>query len=336
MTANEKEQTGLKPFIIANPIYDTVFKRLMENLKIVKFFLSTILGQPVTAVDVLPQEFSHKEEKNEKKEDKTIPYSIYRVDFMAIILTKEGAYRKVLIEVQKSLGAMDVHRFRKYLGEQYLKRDTVIIDKVNREHTLPITTIYILGSKLAEIKCSCLKVGRTYTDMLTDEIVTGKSDFIEKLTHDSYIIQVGRITDNRYVTSLEKLLSIFEQSYFVENGSEAVKEYRHQPSPEDEGIELITKTLHEMGVDPEERKRIENEAEFIRTIHDTYGVQISEQAEIIEEQAKALEEQVKALEEKDKALEEQVKALEEKDKALEEQAKKIAKMERLLRDKQVE
>ncbi|MDR2438109.1 MAG: hypothetical protein LBE12_01905, partial [Planctomycetaceae bacterium] len=110
MRSNEKEQTELKPLIIANPIYDTVFKRLMENLKIVKFFLSTILGQQVTAVDVLPQEFTHtkKNDENENettpKDNKPVPYSIYRVDFMATILTQEGEFRKVLIEVQKSLG----------------------------------------------------------------------------------------------------------------------------------------------------------------------------------------------------------------------------------------
>jgi hypothetical protein len=326
MTPNEK--TVLKPFIIANPIYDTVFKRLMENQRIAKFFISTVLGRQVTAVDVLPQEFTHAK-KNDgrtddatRKEDKTIPYSIYRVDFMATILTEDGEYRKVLIEVQKSLGTIDIHRFRKYLGEQYSKRETVIIDKVNRELTLPITTIYILGSKLAEIKCSCLKVGRTYTDMLTDETLAVKDDFVEKLTHDSYVIQVGRIADVRYTTRLEKLLSIFEQSYFVEAGSEVVKEYRYQPAPDDEEIILIAKTLHEMGVDPEELRQIENEAEYIRTIDDTYGVQIREQAIALEESRKALEESRKAIEEKDR---ENAKLRE-----------KIAEMERLRTNKQVE
>jgi hypothetical protein len=45
MESKAKGPTGFKPFIIANPIYDTVFKRLMENMKIVKFFLSAILGR---------------------------------------------------------------------------------------------------------------------------------------------------------------------------------------------------------------------------------------------------------------------------------------------------
>jgi hypothetical protein len=106
MESKEKEQKEFKPFIIANPIYDTVFKRLMENMKIVKFFLSTILGQQVTAVDVHPQELTHKLNKDEndatRKEEKTVPYSVYRVDFMATVRTENGEYRKILIEVQKS------------------------------------------------------------------------------------------------------------------------------------------------------------------------------------------------------------------------------------------
>jgi hypothetical protein len=335
MATKEKKQTEFKPFIIANPIYDTVFKRLMENMRIVKFFLGTILGQQVTAVDVLPQEFTYKDENEKKennstkKEDKIIPYSVYRVDFMATIRDENGEYRKILIEVQKSLETIDISRFRKYLGEQYSNENTVIINNVEKKLTLPITTIYILGNKLAEIKCSCLKVERTQKDMLTNKTVSGKDDFVEKLTHDSYIIQTGRITDTRYVTALEKLLTIFEQRYFVKNSSEAIKEYRYQPSPDDEEIILITKTLHEMGVDPEERKRIEDEAEYIRTIDDMYGIRIREQMI-------ALEEKDKALEEKDKALEEKDKALEESKKKLEEQAKKIAEMERFFQNKQIE
>ncbi|MDR2810867.1 MAG: hypothetical protein LBB84_10000 [Tannerellaceae bacterium] len=353
MTTDEKQQRESRPYIIANPIYDTVFKRLMENMKIVKFFLSTILGQQVTAVDVRPQEFTHrnlKEAETDGKDEIAIPYSVYRVDFMATVLTKEGEYRKILIEVQKSLGTVDVHRFHQYLGAQYSTRDTVIINKVNRKMTLPIITIYILGSKLAEIKCSCLKVGRTYTDMLTNEPVAGRDDFVEQLTHDSYIIQVGRIADNRYSTALEKLISVFEQTCFVDNDSEVVKEYRYHPSPEDEEMLLITQTLHEMGVDPEERREIENEAEFVRTIDDTYGFKIRELTEVLEERDKALgekdkvleekdkvlEEKDKALGEKDKALEEQAKRIEEQAKALEEQAKKYAEMERMFRNKPIE
>ena len=104
-----KSQNGksARAFIIANPLYDTVFKKLMENKQIVKFFLSTILGQQVVEVEILPQEFTHKGTVNISGE---VPYSILRVDFMATIKTDEGEQKKILIEVQKSRNHDDMIR----------------------------------------------------------------------------------------------------------------------------------------------------------------------------------------------------------------------------------
>jgi hypothetical protein len=42
MEAKEVSKKSVKRFIIANPIYDTMFKRLMENQRIAKFFISAI------------------------------------------------------------------------------------------------------------------------------------------------------------------------------------------------------------------------------------------------------------------------------------------------------
>ncbi|MDR1171974.1 MAG: hypothetical protein LBL24_05935, partial [Bacteroidales bacterium] len=165
MTSAERQNpTSVKPFIIANPIYDTVFKKLMENQRIAVFFLSTILECPVTEVNVLPQEFTYKKETD--KDDGIIPYSIFRVDFIATVRGADGKYGKILIEVQKSLGVTDVNRFRQYLGKQYSKRDSVTVSDGVRELVLPITAIYILGTRLADIKCACLKVERIYKDVI--------------------------------------------------------------------------------------------------------------------------------------------------------------------------
>jgi hypothetical protein len=321
-TKEVNKQTG-KPFIIANPIYDTVFKRLMENHRIVKFFLSTILERQVEDITVLPQEFTYRldetkvpekagDRDEEKKGEIQYYYSFFRLDFMATIREEDGKRRKILIELQKSWDTLDVMRFRKYLGEQYSRVD--IID--GKEIMLPITTIYILGNNLSEIKYPCVKVGRTHTDMLSKTNFDAKSAFIELLTHDSYIIQAGRITDVRYTTNLDKLLSIFEQKYFIVEGSDVRKEYPYQP--DDENMKLITDILYEMGADPEKRKEIENEIEALRIINNVKNPL----RQTIERQAKSLEEKEKTIEEKDKETAE----LKEK----------LAELERLLRDKQIE
>ncbi|MDR1338509.1 MAG: hypothetical protein LBK58_00360 [Prevotellaceae bacterium] len=337
METKEVNEEGVESFIIVNPIYDTVFKRLMENQRIVKFFLGTILEQQIEDVSVLPQEFtyvrkgemivdtsdtsenSENSENSEKTKGSIAFFSIFRLDFMASVRSKNGKRKKILIEVQKSWDNMDVMRFRKYLGEQYARQE--IID--GKETVMPITTIYILGNKLPEIECPCVKIGRVNTDMRDHATVNAKSEFIELLTHDSYVIQAGRITDVRYTTNLDRLLSIFEQNYFVVDGSDIMKEY-HCP-PGDENMKLITDILREMAANSKERREIEDEKEALRVFNNA----LNEKNKTIEEKEKTIEEDKKALEEKDKTIE-------EKDKENAELKERLAEMERLFRDKHPE
>jgi hypothetical protein len=307
METKRKNGKHPKSCIIANPIYDTVFKKLMEHERIARFFLGTLLGENILSVDVSPQEFTYrrKTKTKEKATENTVGYSIFRIDFMAILETKDGEKKKILIEVQKSWDETDVIRFRNYLAEQYKR-----VDRVNGEDVvLPITTIYILGGRLAEIESPCIKVERHYRDLVHGNPISGKAPFVEKLTHDSYVIQAKRITDKRYGTKLNELLSLFEQAHFVEEGSEISKKYTY--SSDDEDILFITSVLKEMVANPEEREEIAKEEEALRTIDALFGKTNRKQKRIIEEQAKALDEQAKALEEKDRVLDEQAKQIAE-------------------------
>ncbi|MDR1666991.1 MAG: hypothetical protein LBS03_04770 [Bacteroidales bacterium] len=82
---------------------------------------------------------------------------------------------------------------------------------------------------------------------------------MEKLTHDSYVIQAGRIATGRYGTKLNELLSLFEQAHFIEEDSEVSKQYIYRS--DDEDIRFIASVLNEMVADPKEREEIEKEAE---------------------------------------------------------------------------
>lgn len=237
--------------IIANPIYDVVFKKMMENDKVAKFFIGTLLEQTIETVEVKPQEFTYT--------DELAGLAVFRLDFIATIKTETGALKKILIEIQKAKNQIDLMRFRNYLAEQYKKEDEANGTKM----ILPITTIYILGFKLPEITSACLKVERSYKDLVNNEILETKSDFIEKLTHDCYVVQVERIT-NKYQTKLDKLLSLFEQTNFVDD-RRIVKEFTHEIDNDD--IKLSTEILHFSGTDTAERKKIETEQEAWRTVN---------------------------------------------------------------------
>jgi hypothetical protein len=312
METKEMNIRAYKPFIIVNPIYDTVFMKMIEDLRIAKFFISTIIEQQVE--DVVPQDdFTYKlnpakvsdKSKDKRKKESDNHYFLLRLDFIATVRDADGASRKILIEFQKSWETSELRRFRDFLEEH------VRVDYINgKKVTLPVTIIYILDRNIAEIECPCLKVGRTQVDMLNQQTVNIRSEFIENITYETYIIQANRIPDVPYTTNLEKLLSIFEQRYFIVDGSTVRKEYPYQP---DENIELITDILYEMGADPQKRKEVENEEEARRIVNRRRELLLRE-----------LEELDKQIEERDKKIEENKKKIEEKDKEKAELIEKIA------------
>jgi hypothetical protein len=303
--------------IIANPIYDVVFKRLMENEKVAKFLIGTLLDRTIESIEVKPQEYTYQGEfdLNDPKAVSELEnrikqrYSIwvYRLDFVATIKTETGEYKKVLIEIQKAKNLIDLMRFRNYLAEQYKKED-----KINNENIiLPIITIYFLGFRLPEIETPCIKVERNYIDLINKVTLSQKSEFVEKLTHDSYVVQVDRIT-NRYQTKLDKLLSVFEQTNFVDE-KKIIKQFTH--SIDIEEIRILTDILHHSGTNPEEKKEIEREQEAWRTFDamtEALREKVAQQSQALIEKDQALSEKDQALNEKDRQIAELLKKLEEK------------------------
>ena len=191
--------------IIANPLYDVVFKYLLEDTEIARELISTILGENVLSIELKPQETV--------TESSASSVSILRLDFKAVIKSPNGSLRKVLIELQKAKEVFDVMRFRRYLGDNYRKEDDVLNEQgILEKSPLPIVTIYFLGFRLDNIQNAIVKINRVYQDAITHEIIEIKEDFVELLTHDSYLIQVPRLTVHTK-TKLERVLQVFSPEY---------------------------------------------------------------------------------------------------------------------------
>jgi hypothetical protein len=254
------------------------------------------LEQTIETVTVKPQEFTYT--------DELAGLAVFRLDFIATIKTESGELKKVLIEIQKAKNQIDLMRFRNYLGEQYKKENTIDGEKV----ILPITTIYILGFKLPEITTSCLKVERNYKDLINKTKLETKSDFVEKLTHDSFIVQVDRITGS-YKTRLDKLLSVFEQTNFVDS-NKITKEFLHDADIEE--VKIITEILHHSGTNPKERKEIENEQEAWRTVNAMFEDKEKELRKELNEKDNVINEKDNVINEKDKIIEDLLRKLGDK------------------------
>ena len=209
---------------IANPIYDLAFKYLMENERMAKLVLSTILEQDVVNVYfgsqevVVPKPLQYKtavQNKNDTNRDDD-PLTVFRLDFKAEIKNKAGEIETVLIEIQKARTGTEITRFRSYLGSNYLKGVEEIDDKGNRiTRHYPIVTIYILGYNLPGIPYLGIAIERQTLDMTTGQPVSAESEFIDKLNHRSYILQIRNLPPERR-TRLEKFMSLFNQAWVAE------------------------------------------------------------------------------------------------------------------------
>ena len=111
--------------IIANPLYDTVFKRLMENKRTARFFVETIIGENVEEIAMVSRKKEDDTTKHTASKEEWEVLSLIRFDFVATIRTADKAYQKVFIEIQKSNKPAHLMRFRTYLGEQYKRMDMV-------------------------------------------------------------------------------------------------------------------------------------------------------------------------------------------------------------------
>lgn len=280
--------------LIANPIYDSVFKFLMEDLRIAKRILSLLTDQEILSLEIKPQEKTATSKKH--------LLTVYRLDFSAIIKTEEGEEKKVLIELQKGKQPIDVLRFRRYLGDNYSKPDEVNGIRQN----LPIITIYILGFPLA-VQHALLKIGRVYKDITTGELITQKDDFIEKLTHDCYIVQVPFLplkTQNK----VERILSVFNQSGIFDPQQRWLLRFPddiHQI--EDEDLKRVLERLSFAVQSEEVQEQIRIEEEFDNSLDDALRIK----DELILKKDKELEEERRQKEVLQKELEALKKKLKE-------------------------
>ena len=194
---------------IANPMYDAIFKYLLEDTVSAKLIIGAILGEEIETLELVPQESAV---RVGPRESEGTDFTVQRIDFAATVRTAAGERLRVLVEVQKSHYSDDVMRFRRYLGQHYADERAYVTVEGGRErrHPLRLTTIYFLGRRLPCTDATVLKVTREYLDAVTGERLEVREEFVESLTHECYVVQVPLLTERRR-TDLERLLSVFDQ-----------------------------------------------------------------------------------------------------------------------------
>lgn len=300
---------------IANPIYDVVFKYLMEDEAIAKLIIGTIIGEEIVSLAFLPQESTL-----------FLPQprslTVYRLDFSAKIKLPDGSQQQILIEIQKAKFATDIMRFRRYLGEQYQEKSHTYLVTGNGEsgserRAMPIVTIYFLGYPLEKVTAPVIKVARHYYDVATGETIEAVEPFIESLTHDSYVIQIPHLRPE-HRSEVEELLTIFDQRRATPD--EHVLTINEADYPEK--YREIIRRLQAAIATPEVRRTMDVEDEVLEELA-MMEREIERREELIAQQQQALAKERQALAEKEQALSEKDKALAEKDKLIAELQKRL-------------
>ena len=307
---------------IANPIYDVIFKYLLEDNKVAKLLLSAIIGENIEELDFGAQEQTVEIENPDKEKPS---FTVCRLDFSAKIKTETG-FKTVKIELQKAKLQTDLMRFRRYLGVHYQKSDNtyqvtveqkngpaLIIDKPRE-----IYCIYFLAYGMDLPKSPVLKVDYALKDAYSGKEYPATAEFVSSLHHSSWIVQINEIKKNRR-NKLEKILSIFDQSATTD--TKHILEIDDNDFPE-EYRDIIRRLRKAMG-DPANRRKMELEDDIISEIQ---GLErrIKAQESKIEQQESKIEQQESKIEQQESKIEslqsenmEQAKVIEELKKLLE-------------------
>ena len=272
---------------IANPIYDIVFKYLMEDERVVKILLTALLKKPVVEVEMRKHEYTN------VQRDKI---SMFRIDFAAKVREEDGSIRLVLIELQKTWLETETLRFRQYLGAQYANPDNMLKEDERKSRGIPMVAVYLLGHRVGDIEEPVLYVKHQSFDYEGNVVTQGLPDpFVDSLTHNSILVQIPRLhghVNNR----LEELLSVFDQTRKNKDNRQ-VMDINEADYVDDAEMMLIINRLVAAAADPNIRQAMNDEEIYLRPIEDRDTAimlrdkQLAEQGQQLAEQGQQLAEQ---------------------------------------------
>lgn len=292
---------------VANPIYDSVFKYIMEDERIAKTILSALLKKEVVHVTVRPHEYSNTTRDT---------LSMFRIDFAATVREKEGNEIKdriVLIELQKTWLNTETLRFRQYLGAQYNNKNN-IREADEKGFAYPMVAVYLLGHKVGNIKEPIVYVNHDVFDYNGNVVAEGNAEpFVESLTHNSIIVQIPRLQGN-VNNRLEKVLSVFDQTN-VEGDTQQVLKIDEDKYADDNDMMYVLHKLTAAAANSEMRQDMNVEDEFYKAIEDR-DTAIMQRDKILKEQSEQISQQSEQISQQSEQISQQSEQLKNMAKAL--------------------
>jgi len=321
---------------LANPIYDSAFKYMMQNEKSATLLLSALLQRKIIDLKIIANDTPVIEEKSGVR--------ILRLDFAATVVNPVTNENELItIELQKSYLDTEIMRFRTYLANKYSdpnnaetltvkswrkNPETKQFEYVNVEKKKPlhIVAIYILGHTFQEIEIK-KPVIYNYANPtgIENEPVSDalKSHFFRSLTHDTIIVQIPYLKKNAQ-SKVEQMLEAFCQDY-ISTKSNQLLEMDISSKPQ-EFQDLIRPLIYAVA-DSDVRKVMDIEDEMSAYFANYKSVtdEIEVLKEMTEETKKELQKTTSQLQESKIQLQESKIQLQEKDSQLLEKDSQLQK-----------
>ena len=298
---------------VANPLYDAVFKYLMEDDRIAKTILAALLKKKVIDVKIRRNEYANLTRRES--------ISMFRIDFAATVLDGDNKPHLMLVELQKTWLPTETLRFRRYLALQYNNEENMLKEE-HEKYAIPMVAIYLLGHRVGKIEEPVIYVNHHAYNYDGKKVEEGIPDpFVESLQHDSIIVQIP-LLHGRVNNRLEKVLCLFEQTNVADN--KKVIKVDDKQFEGDNDMEYIVRRLQSAAADPDMRYQMNAEDEFFKELEARDSLIMEKDGQLKEKDGQ-LKEKDGQLKEKDEMLRKMIKGMQKNGMSLDDIAKMLNK-----------
>ena len=282
---------------VANPLYDAVFKYLMEDDRIAKTILTALLKKKVIDVKIRRNEYANLTRRES--------ISMFRIDFAATVLDEDNQPHLMLIELQKTWLPTETLRFRRYLALQYNNEENMLKEE-HEKYAIPMVAIYLLGHCVGKIEEPVIYVNHHAYNYDGKKVEEGIPDpFVESLQHDSIIVQIP-LLHGRVNNRLEKVLCLFDQTNVADN--KKVIKVDDKQFEGDNDMEYIVRRLQSAAADPDMRYQMNAEDEFFKELEARDSLIMEKDGQLKEKDGQ-LKEKDGQLKEKNELLRKMIKGM---------------------------
>jgi len=236
MTDEQNFPSDSEYIIIPNPIYDVVFRYLMEDTESAMIVLSTLINEKITSLQLR----THRQNRSinpihRRKPSTKDDLRLFHLEFDAIIHWTDGKVESVIIELQKSTQTGDIHRFKRFLIQnQHKAKENYMLPESNpaNENSGRLIRIFILSFRIEnEINDLMINSNVAKTGVFKNKQLAVSNEFIDKLDKDFIVVQLPNLSQIaeseyehvEYKKQLFALLKLFDQNSKVKHNDHRLR-----------------------------------------------------------------------------------------------------------------